>query len=74
MNLVWTRAESFEAFFKANPKVTQEMVAVALGITQGHLSQIIHGKRMPRPDLALRIKRVIGVNPEALARLRAQVA
>jgi transcriptional regulator with XRE-family HTH domain len=70
----WVKSSTFDGFFTENPAVTQADVAEALGIGQGHLSQIINGRRMPRPTLAVKIFDLIGVPVETLARARSEGA
>ena len=45
---------------------TQSALAERLGITQGALSMIKNGQRVPRPELALRIHSITGVPLETL--------
>lgn len=46
--------------------MTQEELAVETGLTQGYISQIERGKRIPSLKTLLKISAVLGVNPASL--------
>lgn len=62
--------ESRDAYRKArtraNPRISQERLALAVGITRRHMIRIENGEHRPSPDLRDRIADVLGVDPETL--------
>jgi transcriptional regulator with XRE-family HTH domain len=62
--------DSIEAY-RESVNATQQELAAALGITQGALSMIESGQRVPRPELALLINSTTGVPLEVLLRRKA---
>jgi len=59
------RYATVDAYLEATG-TTQRELADQLGITQGALSMIKNGQRVPRPELALRIHSLTGVPLETL--------
>lgn len=55
-----SKYDSIDAYLKGTGR-TQQQLAEDLGVTQGALSMIANGKRVPRPELALRIHSMTGV-------------
>lgn len=50
-------------------ELTQGQVELKTGLGQGHISQIISGKRRPRIDIAIALARALGVSLDWLAGL-----
>lgn len=59
------RYKSLADFFEQNPDVTQESIAVRLGISKGHMCHITAGKRRPSLELAREIEALTGVPMES---------
>ena len=55
-----TAYDSIDAYLEGT-KRTQHELAAQLGITQGALSMIKNGQRLPRPELALSIHAITGI-------------
>lgn len=53
-------------------ELTQGQVELKTGLGQGHISQIISGKRRPRIDIAVALARALGVSLDWLAGLPPQ--
>lgn len=51
---------------KANPRISQERLALAVGITRRHMIRIENGEHRPLPDLRDRIAAVLGADPLTL--------
>lgn len=56
---------SIDAYLEAT-EITQQGLAKKLGISQGALSMIKSGQRIPRPRLALRIHELTGIPLDTL--------
>lgn len=48
----------------ANLKVTQDQLADALGVSRLSVNQLLNGKRSVTPEMALRLAKVLGTEPE----------
>lgn len=51
---------------KANPRISQENLALAVGITRRHMIRIENGEHRPLPELRDRIAEVLGADPQTL--------
>lgn len=51
---------------KANPRISQENLALAVGITRRHMIRIENGEHRPYPELRNRIAQVLGCDPSTL--------
>jgi len=51
---------------KANPRISQERLALAVGITRRHMIRIENGEHRPSPELRDRIAEVLGADPSTL--------
>lgn len=62
--------ESRDAYRKArrqaNPRISQENLALAVGITRRHMIRIENGEHRPLPELRDRIAEVLGADPSTL--------
>ena len=55
-----------KARMRAVPRISQENLALAVGITRRHMIRIENGEHRPLPELRDRIAEVLGVDPETL--------
>ena len=44
--------------------ITQNKLAVSIGVPPRRINEIVHGKRAITPDIALRLGRYFGVDPQ----------
>lgn len=51
---------------KARPRISQENLALAVGITRRHMIRIENGEHRPLPELRNRIADVLGADPSTL--------
>jgi len=51
---------------QAEPRISQERLALAVGITRRHMIRIENGEHRPAPDLRDRIAVVLGADPSTL--------
>jgi len=51
---------------QADPRISQERLALAVGITRRHMIRIENGEHRPSPDLRNRIAAVLGADPATL--------
>ena len=56
---------------KADPRISQERLALAVGITRRHMIRIENGEHRPSPDLRDRIAEVLGADPSTLPAVEA---
>lgn len=52
--------------FLRDTKLTQGQLAERVGITQAHMSRVVHGGRIPSLALAVRLSRATGLPVESL--------
>ena len=50
--------------FLAPLQISQNRLAVAIGVPPRRINEIIHGKRRITPDTALRLARYFGISPQ----------
>ncbi|PRB71271.1 addiction module antidote protein, HigA family [Arthrobacter sp. MYb213] len=43
--------------------ITQNKLAVSIGVTPSRISEIVHGQRVLTADIALRLGRYFGIDP-----------
>lgn len=62
--------ESRDAYRRArwhsSPRISQERLALAVGITRRHMIRIENGEHRPMPELRDRIAEVLGADPSTL--------
>ena len=51
---------------RSNPRISQERLALAVGITRRHMIRIENGEHRPSPELRDRIADVLGADRSAL--------
>lgn len=56
---------------KADPRISQERLALAVGITRRHMIRIENGEHRPAPELRDRIAEVLGADPATLPAVEA---
>lgn len=56
---------------RANPRISQERLALAVGITRRHMIRIENGEHRPSPELRDRIADVLGADPATLPAVEA---
>lgn len=56
---------------QAEPRISQERLALAVGITRRHMIRIENGEHRPSPELRDRIADVLGANPVTLPAVEA---
>lgn len=59
------RHATLKAYLKAT-RWSQAELAARIGVTRSAMSLYVHGKRIPRPAIALKLSQVCGVSLESL--------